>query len=81
MVDHKAVKEKEKETVKKDWREDVQLPAKFDQHRTVFLAMITELESMWDGHHGRTNVSKHCMDLTNDEVRQVHSAAYHTRQT
>lgn len=46
------MKQRGKEYLKNDWREDVQLPSKFEQHLLVVLDMFTELESVSDGRLG-----------------------------
>lgn len=80
-VEQEAVKKEDKEVLKKAWREDVQLPNKFQQHRQAFLWMLTELESMWDGYLGRIDVCKDRVDLNNNMVRLVHSAPYRAGPT
>lgn len=73
---HKAGKERDEETLKKDFRENELLPAKFDQHPQAFLEMLMEFKSFWNGCIEHINVSKHRINLTNDKVRLVHSARY-----
>lgn len=80
MPEHEAVKERGKETLK-IWRENVQLSAKFEQHRPAFLDTLTVLQSIWDRYLGRINVSKHSTELLNDKVWPVHSAPYRARPT
>lgn len=46
MTKHEAVKETDEITLKKVWREDVQVPAKFKEHRPVFLKVLGNFESM-----------------------------------
>lgn len=46
------------EPIFKDWREDVKLCAKFEQHQVAFLKMLTESKGMRNGHLGRITVFK-----------------------
>lgn len=71
-----AVEEKSEEKLAKDWRENVQLPAKFKTNQPAFLKVLGEFESMWERHLRRINVSNHLTGLLNDEGRLVHSPAY-----
>lgn len=81
MAKHEAAKKKDKETRKKDWREDVQLPVKLQQHYQTFSEMLTELDSMWNGHLGRISLSKYRIDIFNNEVKAVLSVLYRARLT
>lgn len=40
------------------------------------LQMINEFCIMRDGQLGRVRILEHCTDFANDDVRQVHTAAY-----
>lgn len=42
-----VVKEMNKQKLKKDGREEVQLVAKFKNHRPAFLIILKKFESMW----------------------------------
>lgn len=81
MTEHQAVKEKDKERLKKKPREDVPLPAKFKNHNQVFLEILEEFVSMSAGHLGRINASKHQIDFTNEEFRPIHCATYRAGST
>lgn len=76
MAEHKAVTEKDEEKLNKDWCKDTQSPDKFRTHQPASFEMLEDFEGMWDGHQGRMNVSKHRINLLNDEVSPVHSASY-----
>lgn len=79
MAEHGADKEKKKKAVEKDYRKNVLLNSKFERYLPVFLEMQTEIKSIWTGHLERKHVSKHHIDLINDEVWPVQSA--HTSRT
>lgn len=42
MAKHEVMERKDKETLNKNWRGDVLLPAKFKGHRLAFLEMLEE---------------------------------------
>lgn len=46
MAEHEANKEKDEANLKKNCREDVQLPAKFTNHRAAFLELFGKFKSM-----------------------------------
>lgn len=52
MAENKAVKEKNKETLKKNWWEVVKLATKFKEYRLVILKILMESESILDGDLG-----------------------------
>lgn len=66
MAKHETVKRTDEETLKNEWRKDVQLPTNFEQHLPAISCMINEIKSMWDGHLGRINVAKHRIEPLND---------------
>lgn len=68
MDNHEVVKEKDEAILKKDWKVDVPLRAKFKDHQPAFLEILKEYESMWDKHRGRIIVAKHRINLRNDHV-------------
>lgn len=72
------MKERDEETLKKDWLEDVKFLAKFEQHYLDFLDNLNTLRNGFDGHFGRKNIGKHRTDLLNDKVKSVHSVPYRT---
>lgn len=76
MAEYEAAKEKAEEVLKKYWREENQLPAKFKDYRPAFLEMVKEFGREWDGRQGRTNVTKHRIDLLTNDARQIYSAPY-----
>lgn len=76
IVELDVVKVSKEETIKKHWREGVQLPAKFNEHRPAILDMLTEFQSMFDGHLGRINVAKDRVYLFYNEVRPVRLSSY-----
>lgn len=76
MAEQNAVKKKDEAILKKDWKEDVQLRAKFKLHGPAFLEIVGEFENVWDGQLERINVEKHRMNFFNDYVRPFHSAIY-----
>lgn len=67
-------KEKVQKIFKKDWREDVQLPARFEQHCQGFLKFLREFESTSDEYLECIAVSKHRINLLNDAIKPAHSA-------
>lgn len=71
VAKHEAVKHKNEEKLKNDWHEDVQLHAKFKTHLPALLGMLEEFASMWGGHPGRIDVSKHQIDVINDAIMLV----------
>lgn len=81
MTIRKTMEDKEKQFLKKNWKEDVQMPDKFKDHPLAFFIMLEELESIWDGSFGRINVSKHGFNERNNTVRPVHSSPYWGRTT
>lgn len=46
MTEHEAVTKEDEKAAEKDYRKDVQLPSKFDEHRSAFLKMLTELDGI-----------------------------------
>lgn len=58
-AEHRTVTEQVEAILKKDWREDGQLPAKFKYHRTAFLKMLGEVESMCHGRLRRIDKERH----------------------
>lgn len=50
MAKHEAVKNDDLERLKKDWHDDVQLPANLKIHQQAFSEVLKELESGCDGH-------------------------------
>lgn len=81
MARHDAVKERDKETVKKYCCEDVTLPARFNEHQPACLDMLTKYQSKLNGHLGCVNHAKHCIDLLHDEVEPAYSAPYRSGPT
>lgn len=81
MKEHENVKERDEETLKKDWCKEEQLPPNFEQLSSAYLEMLTEFESIWDGRLGRINASRHQDDSTNDQVRPVFSVVYWAKPT
>lgn len=81
MAKHESIEEKKEEKLKKEWCEDVQLPAKFERHRPAFPEMLTKYKSIWDGQFGRINVSKHHNSLINIEVQLVYTVPNRARPT
>lgn len=62
MAEHKAVKEKVEETLRKDCQEDGLLPAKFEEHNVEFLEVFKGFRSIWGGRLCCINVGKHRID-------------------
>lgn len=81
MEEHEAVKEKDVEIKKKDYREDVQLPAKFQNHRLTVLKMLKQFKSTWVGHLGRSKVARNWIEFLNDDRSSVHCTTYWPEQT
>lgn len=76
MAKHKVMKKKDQAVLKKDWREDVQLSTKFKYQWPAFSKMLEEFKRVWDGHLECITVAKHTIDLSNNDIKPVHYAAY-----
>lgn len=61
-----------------EWRREVKIDPKPDTYCHIFIGMIPEFESMWDGHLRHMSFTKHGIDLTSDKVRSVDCAPYIT---
>lgn len=81
IAEAEAVKEQNETTLKKDWREEVHLPAKLEDHRPGFLECFEEVGSIRHIHLRRINLARHRINLLNDETRPVHSAPLQMRPT
>lgn len=48
---------------KKGWSKEVVIHAKYQSYKEPFIDMLSQLQSLSDGHVGRINISKHHIDL------------------
>lgn len=76
MAEHIALKEGDKECLKKDGCKDVKLLGKLKQDRPALLNMLNESLSSWNELVWRVNVAEHRNDLLNDKVRPVSFTLY-----
>lgn len=51
-----------------DRRHYIKIDPEHDEYHDKFFGRMTELESLWDSHLGRTSVAKHRIELTSDEI-------------
>lgn len=49
---------------------------KLTAYRKKFIGMLTEFESLRNGHLGLISVAKQHIELTTDEIRPVHCTSY-----
>lgn len=47
---HINVENEDAERIAYDWKEEVRIDHKFDVHRDKVIEVMTEVQSMWDGH-------------------------------
>lgn len=81
MTEHEAVNRKDEAILNKNWRENVQLSAKFKGHQLASVKMVGEYESMWDRHLLLLSVAKQRLNRLNHDVRLVHSVPYRAGPT
>lgn len=73
MHRHAEVHTKDDAKRNSDSKDEVQVPDKHDAYRDQMLDMLTELESIWDGHLGRVKKVKHRIHLTSTDERPIHT--------
>lgn len=69
------VEPEDAEREENDWSEEVKIDHRLDTCDQL-VGMITEFESLGDGHSGRRGVAKHCTDLKSVENRPLHCEKY-----
>lgn len=51
-----------------EWREDVTIDPKHDAYCDIFMGMMTQFESRWDGQLSGISVTNHGIELKSDEI-------------
>lgn len=57
-----------------DWKDDGKISEDYAKYLIEFIASLSELESMEDGHLGRVRTSQHGIELTLEDKWPIHSA-------
>lgn len=60
----------------KIWLKLVKNSDRYSADHEDFIEMFAKIQSMWDEHLGLINVSKHCIELVNEENQLVYLARY-----
>lgn len=70
------VKRKESKNEKADWRTLIKFNDRYAKYRQKFMTMLEKYGPIWDGHIGRTNVTKHRMELIDKNTQSIYKHRY-----
>lgn len=73
---HKTVERHDDEKLKQDLKDKVQLLDEYESYRKQFMNMLTKLQFTWNGHLGKENIAKHCIERTVENTQPNRSAPY-----
>lgn len=77
MARHTDVLQEDNQRLAHNWRDKVDLSNNHGQYRQQLIDMLSEFESMWDGHLGRISTAKHRIELSDPNTAPVLSAPPH----
>lgn len=60
-----------------NWHREVKLSDKYGEYREELTDMLSEIQTMWDGHLSQMNVGNDRMELLHDNIQPARSALYH----
>lgn len=75
MVQHHAAKKTDSKRLMQNWEDEAHLSDEQARYRKELLTMISECESMKDGHFGRIT-AKHRVEWTPEIIQLINSAPY-----
>lgn len=64
---------------KAEWRTLINFNDKYNEYRQEFVSILEKYETMREGHIARITISKHLIDLVDENVQPFHAPLYKLR--
>ena len=61
---HKSIQNPDKEHVESNWRDVINISAKYEKYKPKIIETLEQHQSRWDGHLGTIHVTGHYIELT-----------------
>lgn len=75
---HRTVQQTDNDRLIIEWRDKVAIAIKYEEHLPAFLQLLEEFVEMWDIPLGSITFAKRKTELTDNNLRPVHSALHRT---